>query len=159
MDRRPAGAAELSRAAGLLAALAAATLAPPGAAAEPFRTKHFEYRILGFTFSAGYRGYAPPEGRKLAVVEFEARNIDQEPRAVFIGTLHAERQGVAVRFDEPQPVPGLADKLFSELPVGARETMRFAYEVPSDLSEDSRWAWEPARAGGRRLPLPVPANP
>lgn len=131
-----------------------ALLAPLGAGAgETLRTRHFEYRILGFRLVDGLGSHRPPPGHRLAVVEFEARNIDDEPRAVFIGTLRAGHAGGESRFDDPVAVPGVADKLFSELPVGAAETIRFAYEVPVGMTAGDRWSWEPARAGGRRMAL------
>ncbi len=152
MDRRTAGAAPVTRLARSLALFA--MLAPLAASAgETLRTRHFEYRVLGFRLVDGLGNHRPAPGHRLAVVEFEARNIDDEPRAVFIGTLRAEHAGGESRFDDPVAVPGVADKLFSELPVGTAETMRFAYEVPAGLTDGKRWSWEPARAGGRRMAL------
>lgn len=142
---------------GLVAAIA--VLSSGGLAAqEHLRTRHFEYRILGFRIVEALGAYVAPQGHRLAVVEFEARNLDDEPRAVFIGTLRAERAGVVTRFEEPQPVPGIADKMFSELRVGERETLRFGYEVPASTTAGTTWSWEPARSGSQRLMLPPPTD-
>lgn len=139
----------------IVASLALIASAWAGAAGEAkvLRTDYHEYRVNGLQIRPSLGATQAPPGQMFVVVDFSARNLDDVPRSIFVGILHATGAGQTASFGETVAVTGYSDPPYFELYGGRTQRMRHAYVVPADLAKNAKLAWEPGRARGATLTL------